>query len=107
MIGGAIALLAKAATRRTPHELATLGYARTGTVNGRCQSPPGCLQSRYIGVELFKLSFRHYGPTPRCFPFSLKRGQKFSDLSNFKARLLCRTYYLQLAHGLAWIIAAR
>jgi hypothetical protein len=84
-----------------------LGYARTGTVNGGCQSPPGYLQSRYIGVELFELSFRHYGPARRWFPFSLKRGQEFPDLSNFEARFLRRTYYLQSAHGLARIIAAR
>ena len=57
-----------------PHKLATLGCARTGTIDGRCQSPPGCLQSRDVGVELLKFSFRHNGPAPRCFPFSFQRG---------------------------------
>jgi hypothetical protein len=99
-------VLARSSGRRTLHKLATLGYASAGTIDGRCQSPPGGLQSRYVGVELFKLPLRHNGPATRCFPFSFQRGHEFPDLSKFKAGLLCRAYDLQLAHSLPWIVAA-
>ena len=92
--------------RRTLHKLATLGDARAGTIDGRCQNPPGCLQSRYIAIELAEFSFRHYPPPSRCFSLLIQREQQPPDFSNLKAGLLCRAYDLQSAYCRPRIIAA-